>query len=233
MLGAGELWRKRLHLPAYRLGEAATYSRVSPQTILDWEKRNYCKPAALSHREAKAGFSFLQLIELAVVAEMRRIGVSLSDIRAARDFLSKKWEIDFPFAILKFKSDGVDILVDHDWETQKIFKDKLISANRGGQYIWPFAVETRLKEFNYGADGVVDAWKVNGLNSEIEISPRIAFGAPNVHGIATAAIKQRWKEGMSLVDIAEDLEIAEASVVDALKFEGVTVSSDRGRAWTN
>lgn len=228
-----ELWRKRLHLPAYRLGEAAVYSKVSPQTVVDWERQSNSKSSALSRRDPRDGLSFLQLIELAVVAEMRRLGVSLQEIRSARDFLSKRWNVQYPFAVLKFKSDGVDILLDHEWDSKKPLTEKLLTANRSGQYVWPFAVEARLREFNYGSDGLVESWKVNGVNSEIEITPRVAFGAPQVRGVSTAAILQRWKEGMSTLEIAEDLELPEDLVEEALRFEKVEVGSVRGSAWIN
>lgn len=233
MVADQELWRKRLHLPAYRLGEAAVYSKISPQTVVDWERQSNAKTSALSRRDPKQGLSFFQLIELAVVAEMRRLGVPLNDIRRARDFLSRKWNVQYPFAVLKFKSDGVDILLDHEWDSQNQLNEKLLTANRNGQYVWPFAVHSRLKEFNYGSDGLVESWKVNGRDSEIEINPRVAFGAPHVRGVATAAILQRWKEGMSIAEIAEDLEIAAKLVEEALQFEKIDVSSGRGPAWVN
>jgi uncharacterized protein (DUF433 family) len=228
-----ELWRERLHLPAYRLGEAATYSKVSPQTVVDWERQYNSRSAVLSRRASREGLSFLQLIELAVVAEMRRLGVSLKDIRDAREYLSTRWGVEYPFAVLRFKSDGVDILMDRDWGTNNALNDKLLTANRHGQYIWPFAVATRLMEFNYGRDGHVDAWRVNGINSEIEITPKLAFGAPQIRGVATAAIRQRWEEGFSTEDIADDLEIPVELIEEALKFEGQDITVPRGVTWRN
>lgn len=233
VVAAHELWRKRLHLPAYRLGEAALFSKVSPQTVVDWERQSNWKAPALSRRDPRQGLSFLQLIELAVVAEMRRLGVSLPDIRSARDFLSTKWAEQYPFAVLKFKSDGVDILLDHEWDSKKELSEKLLTANRNGQYVWPFAVESRLKEFNYGSDGLVESWKVNGRDSEIEITPKVAFGAPQIRGVATAAILQRWKEGMAVSEISEDLELPEELVEEALKFEKIDIGLSRGPAWVN
>jgi uncharacterized protein (DUF433 family) len=228
-----ELWRKRLHLPAYRLGEAAVYSKISPQTVVDWERQSNVRASVLSRRDRRDGLSFLQLIELAVVAEMRRLGVSIPDIRSARDFLSKRWKIQHPFALLKFKSDGVDILLDHEWDSRNPLTEKLLTANKNGQYVWPFAVEARLKEFNYGSDGLVESWKVNGVNSEIEISPKIAFGAPQIRGVSTAAILQRWKEGMSTIEISEDFDLQKDLVEEALKFERVDANFGREAVWVN
>ncbi|MEM9360298.1 MAG: hypothetical protein AAGB04_29305 [Pseudomonadota bacterium] len=105
MTAPTEFWRDRLTLPAYRVGEAATYVGISPSQIAYWEKSGGSEKA-LSGRLSRAGISYLQLIEVSVVAVMRGAGVKLTKIRDARSYFARELNLDFPFAQAKFKTDG-------------------------------------------------------------------------------------------------------------------------------
>jgi len=187
----------------------------------------------VNFRGRKQGLSYLQLIEIAVVAAMRKQGVRLPEIRAARTFFADRLGLRFPFAQAKFKSDGIDILLDYEHSVRDNIKDKLVTANRGGQLIWTGAISRRLKEFNYGEDGNVVTWKLNGVESDIEISPQIAFGAPNIAGVTTAAIRQRWVGGYNIADISEDFELPHDAVEEAILFEGLFIDHERKSNWVN
>ena len=91
-----EPWRRRLYIPNYQIGEAARYARVSPKTVAEWHKAGTRQ--TLSQREKRAELSYMQLIELAVVAAFRKAGVTLKGIRASRDYVSKEFKSEFPFA---------------------------------------------------------------------------------------------------------------------------------------
>lgn len=209
------------------------YARISPQTIVSWERRRNSALPVLNDRSGNSGLSFLQLIEIAVVAAMRNEGMKLSEIRSAREYICEKTNLKYPFAQLKFKADGVDIFLEYDGGDADTVKEKLLSANRRGQLVWSLALSNRLREFGYGSSGEVESWRVNGIDSPIEISPRVSFGAPSINGVATVAIKRRWADGYSIGDIADDLSLEPMHVEEALKFERLEI--DRGRAshWVN
>ena len=95
-----EPWRRRLYLPNYQIGEAARYADISPQTVAAWHRID---KALLSQKERREALSYLQLIEVAVVATFRRAGVKLPDIRAARDYAQKTLKSEYPFAQYRFK----------------------------------------------------------------------------------------------------------------------------------
>lgn len=226
-----EFWRERLTLPAYRLGEAASYARISPQTVASWEKVYNHKSSVVSRRDKGSGLSFLELIEVAVVADLRRLGVKLDRIRKARGFFAERLVSKYPFAVEKFKTDGVDILLDVQDSLGSTVSDKLLIANENGQLIWSEFLQKRFHEFNYD-HGIVVQWFVRGRNSELMIDPRICFGAPSVRGIMTRAIKNEWVTGQSVADIAEDFAMPAALVEEALHFEGIFVPSEEKR-WLN
>jgi hypothetical protein len=100
-----ELWRKRLNVPAYRIMEAARYARTSNQTIRNWEKIRG-NSSVVTGRDDREALSYLQLIEVGVVAAMRQSGVKLDTIRDARKYLSTEFKSPFPFAQYRFKTDG-------------------------------------------------------------------------------------------------------------------------------
>lgn len=229
-----DFWRDRLELPAYRVGEAASYTHISPTTVAAWTK-TYADRArtVVNARQRRKGLSYLQLIEVAVVAAMRKQGVKLDEIRRARAFFERETGLRYPFAQLKFKTDGVDILLELEGAGRRIIRDKLMAANHNGQFLWADLIATRFEEFNYDQSGGVRSWKVNGNKSAIEIDPKIAFGAPQIAGAPTWAIKDRWAAGEGLADIADDFNVSKKLVAEALAFEGLIVDFERPNVWVN
>lgn len=230
----GEMWRKRIDLPAYQVAEAARYARTTPQTIGNWQRVRVGANGAIGPRDHGVGLSYLQLIEVGVVAAMRKSGVRLPKIRQARDYLSREFGSEYPFAQYRFKTDGKDILMDYDQIAGTSAKDKLLVVSEGGQLAWNRILSNLLKEFDYAdEDEVVRAWRVAGVDSAIMIDPRVAFGAPQINGIATWVLKERWQSGESVKDIADDYCLEAPLVFAALEFEGVDVDPDRPNQWVH
>jgi uncharacterized protein (DUF433 family) len=209
-----ESWRKRLFLPTYQLGEAARYAQISSQTVAAWHK---IEQKMLSQRQTRAKLSYLQLIEIAVVAAFRKANVPLKEIRAARDYIQRQLKSEHPFAEYKFKQYGKSLFTEYEAEG----RNHLLKANQEGQLAWKEIMGPLLKEFVYEHDGVVVRWRVAGATSPIIIDPRISFGTPSIKGTPTWIIKGRWNAGESDSEIAEDFNLQVAAVREALKFEGV------------
>jgi uncharacterized protein (DUF433 family)/DNA-binding transcriptional MerR regulator len=205
-------WETRLYLPAYQIKAAAAYSGISQNTVRNWQS------GAISPRTKGRSLSYLQLQELAIVAVMRKLNVSLSAIRCARNYLASSFGTEFPFADERVKCDGQDVLV----EASDLLKgelDILVVASKGGQYAWPEIIGRRFAEFEYER-GVALKWCVAAGSEPIVIDPRVCFGAPVVSGgIPTWAIRGREKAGENDEDIAEDFRISVAQVRAALAFE--------------
>ena len=62
-------------MPSYQIAEAANYADIAPQTVAAWHKS---EKEILTEKAGKAALSYLQLIELAVVAAFRKIGVAIT-----------------------------------------------------------------------------------------------------------------------------------------------------------
>jgi uncharacterized protein (DUF433 family) len=227
-----ELWRERLTAPAYRILEAARYARTSNQTIRNWENLRRGRPVVTSRPDREA-LSYLQLIEVGVVAAMRKADVKLVGIREAREYLSREFGSPFPFAQYRFKTDGKNLVMDYD-QIVPADKEKLLELNENGQLAWTPILAGLLQEFDYDSDlGTVTRWRVDGADSPIRIDPRIAFGSPHVSGIPTWVLRDRWKSGESVADIADDYELANDLVTAALRFERIEADPDRPHKWAH
>lgn len=225
-----DLWRKRLTAPSYRIMEAARYARTSNQTIRNWEKL-HGRSVIAGDREAREALSYLQLIEVGVVAAMRKTGLSLKKISDGRAYLRKEFGTKFPFAHYRFKTDGKSLFMDYD-QIVPSDKEKLLDVNENGQLAWKPILSGLLQEFEYDSEvGTVLRWRVAGVDSPIQLDPRVAFGAPHVNGIATWVLRDRWESGESVADISEDYELPQDLVTAALRFEHIEVDPDRPHKW--
>lgn len=228
---AAEPWRRRLYLPNYQIGEAARYAKISPQTVAAWHKEGARAKVTLSAKEQGAALSYMQLIEVAVVAAFRKAKIQLPRIRAAREYIRKTLKEEYPFCVYKFKTDGKGLWVDYEQIEGEQGKGKHLRADQGGQLAWDEIIGPVLKEFEY-EDNIAVRWHVAGQKSPIIIDPRISFGAPIVKGTPTWVIKGRWAAGESIADIADDFGLRKTEVKDALAFEGIDLGI-RKRKWVH
>lgn len=222
-----EFWKSRLFVPNYRVREAARYADIAPQTVSSW----HSKPGAnqrstLSTKDKGAALSYLQLIEVGVVASFRKAGVTLRKIRSAREYLSKELEVEHPFAQYRFKTDGKELWMDYA-QLHAPSDKTLLVASMGGQLAWTDIIG-RLQEFEYDENTELALkWRVAGVDSSIVIDPRIQFGAPAIEGVATWVFKGRWQAGEPIDEIADDFGVPNSAVLEALEFEGIKVEGGR------
>jgi uncharacterized protein (DUF433 family) len=222
-------WAKRLELPSYQIGEAARYAGLSPQTVAKWHSSEIAD-GVLSSRKARSALSYMQLIEVAVVAAFRKAGITLKKIHEARQYFGQQFESKYPFAEYRFKSDGKSLLLDYAQIDAMRGKDKLLES--GGQFAWNAIFEGRLAEFDYDKiSGIALRWHVGGRDSHVVIDPRISFGAPAVNGTPTWILRDRWKSGENTRLIADDFGLKENLILDALNFEGIDLGNPR--KWAN
>lgn len=222
-----EFWKSRLFVPNYRVREAARYADISSQTISSWHgKLGGNRKPTLSSKEAGAALSYMQLIEVAVVASFRKAGVTLKKIKSAREYLGKQLEVEHPFAQYSFKTDGKELWMDYA-QLHAPSDKTLLAASMGGQLAWTDIIG-RLQEFEYDEnDGLAIKWHVAGADQSILIDPRIQFGAPAIDGVATWVFKGRWEAGEPIDEIADDFGVPNSAVIQALVFEGIQLDTGR------
>lgn len=214
-------WRRRLFLPAYTIAEAARYTKAHPSTISSWFNRKSSLGPALVGRDKGKPLSYLQLVEVAFVVTARQgLGISLKEIRNTRNYFRQRFNVEFPFATLRFQTEGVHILLDLQEVDPSEERGRFILGGQAGQLAWAPMMGERFREFDYDNDLAI-VWHVAGRDSPVRIDPRINFGAPTVRGIATWAIRGRYEAGEDIEDITDDFGLEPHEVVAALNFEGV------------
>jgi uncharacterized protein (DUF433 family) len=222
-----DFWRSRLFIPNYRIRDAARYTHLSSQTVGNWHaKPGSNKKATLSTKANGEALSYLQLIEVAVVASFRKTGLSLKKIRSAREYLAHKLQAEHPFAEYRFKTDGKELWMDYAQIEANDGDKTLLVASQKGQLAWTDIIG-KLQEFEYEDDGLAIKWHVAGVDQDIVIDPRIHFGAPAIDGVPTWVFKGRWEAGEPLDEIADDFGVPNSAVSEALIFEGI--NPDIGR----
>ena len=211
----GERWKRRLYLPAYRVAEAARYTGVHPNTVSAWHFR---RGSVLPDRTKRRPLSYLELVEVAFVAFFRRLNISMQRVRDARDYIAKNIEAEYPFASVQFKTEGLHILMEYHQFDPSAKLDWAVVADEYGQLGWTDLMGHRFAEFDYEYE-IAIRWHLAGRGSSVVIDPRIAFGAPAVSGLPTWVIRGRHEAGEAPEEIADDFDIEEAAVREALNFE--------------
>ncbi|AMR27220.1 hypothetical protein A0257_08985 [Hymenobacter psoromatis] len=113
-------------LPLYTVQQTAHLTGLPLQTTARWAAAG---TGLLVRQPGKAGLSFLNLVELHVLAAIRRLHrIPLSKVRQAVQFVRRNAGTDYPLAEQQVETDGVDLFIRE--------LDVLSNASRHGR--WPF-----------------------------------------------------------------------------------------------
>ena len=229
---AAEKWVRRLYVPAYTIGLAAKLAETHPRTVSGWYFGRPIPSGArtkrvLPGRVRRAPLSYLELVEVAFVATLRHMDIKLEQIRIAHDFLRTRFAVEYPFAQLKLKTDGAEVLKDLEVE-QGDWVELMIVASRHGELLFREMIQDRIREFVYDEHwGWAITWYPRGVSGPVLVDPRVAFGAPVLreYGLPTWVVKGRYQAGESEAEIQEDFGISLIAVRQALDFEGVPLAA--------
>ncbi|MEJ7658446.1 MAG: DUF433 domain-containing protein [Hymenobacter sp.] len=174
----------------------------------------------------RGGLSFLNLVELHVLAAIRRLHrVPLGKVRQAVQFVRKKVGTDYPLAEQQFETDGVDLFIRE--------LDVLINASQHGQVAIRELVAAYLQRIERDAAGfprrlyplyradAETAAEVSQFPMLLSVDPTISFGRPVLatSGIAVDIVVSRYRAGDSIRDLVADYNLTEAAIEEALRYE--------------
>ncbi len=223
--------------PAYTLAEASAYARVRVPTAREWVLGRRARASINRHgaaaviKPAATGpclLSFSNLVELFVLADLRRDhGVSLQRVRAALRYVKETLGVDRPLIHAKFKTDGVDLFVEHIVEHEQEQGAALVNASAHGQLGLREALEARLERVEWDAHKIAKRLfpfvrpEATGQPRTIMIDPRMGFGRPVIvdTGIRTNIIAERFRAGESPAELARDYNVDPSAIEDALRCE--------------
>ena len=107
---------------------------------------NFLVPLILLPDDARAGLSFVNLVEAHVLDAIRRHHqVPLSKIRDAIHYLQKHFSSKHPLAEQRFQTDGIDLFIDKF--------GKLINVTQSGQIALRELLKAHLHRIEHNANG--------------------------------------------------------------------------------
>ena len=212
-------WRSA---PIYSVAEVAGLTGVHALTVRRWL---YGAPAP-SGAAGPLLVSFLSLVEILVTKAFRRRGVRLERVRQARDFAAARWDIAYPFASLRLRTLGGQILA--EFEEESPARESLLTlqrpAERGSeQWTLPALVVETVETIEFAQDELARRWFPFGTATPIVLDPQFAAGRPTVAGtgVTVNSIYKRFHAGrLSIPLIADDLGLEASIIEDAVRLGG-------------
>lgn len=217
-------------IPAYSFREVALSIGVPTSTVRAWclgqsNFRSLLKlPVEWSEYHA---LSFFNLIEMQVIAELRREHkVSMARVRAALRYLSDNVPVAHPLV-------EQELSVTPNQRVYIIHDGRYIDISSGGQWPLDAVVKNLLQRVTRGRKGILSFFPRVAVPRRVRleadeyapivVDPEVCFGRPVIAGtgIPTDVIADRRRGGDSVKKIAEDYDLSEEKVKAALSFERV------------
>jgi uncharacterized protein (DUF433 family) len=180
------------------------------------------RPAIVTPSFAQA-FSFIDLVSLAIVREIRDRSVSEVDLRNGVVWLAEQTGHDKPFAhqdvVARLATSGTSLLAS--------FPGGWYDIGKGGQGAFEEVIRLYFKTVSYDDLGVARLWRPTRL---VVLDPRIQAGAPGIEGTrvpTTSVVAMLLSDSPDVV--ADDLDLTEEQVLAAAAFEAA-LAEGRGLA---
>jgi uncharacterized protein (DUF433 family) len=216
--------RRELFLPLYTYSESDFLANVSRGTSSRWLS-GYAyrredgilvkQPPVTPGVDTEAGVSFVDLIEIAAIGKLKKIGWSLPAIRGIVQNCQQLLHVERPFAALKFKIGGREIFVPSNGVLLEVGRKKGMTA-------WNEVLAPFLEELDYSQElELVRRWWPLGRVHPVVVDPEYGHGLPVIlnSGVRTEIVFERFLAGALAKEIANDFNVSEVDVERALQFE--------------
>lgn len=219
-----------LDVPAYTVADAARYLQIPTTTLRSWVKgRSYpLKPERSGFFEAiiqlpdgeEKLLSFTNLVEAHVLDAIKREHrVQLQKIRDAVRYMQNRMNVGHPLAFQTMVVGGADLFVQRYSE--------LINVSRDGQLAMGAILDAYLRRVDWDETGLAIRLYPFTRKRELDeprvvvIDPEVSFGKPVLvgTGIPTSTVAERYKAGESVDDLAEDYDLEQAKIEEAIRCE--------------
>jgi uncharacterized protein (DUF433 family) len=213
---------------AYTLAEAARYLRLPAATLRSWvlgreyptaEGGGEFPPLIRPASKRPPLLSFPNLIEAHVLRSLRtEHGVPVKALRDALAYAQKTLGIDRLLLRPELRATAGKVFLDRYGE--------LIDLSASGQLAMRQLFNEHLKRIEWDkSNSPVRLYPflsvVSSGERPIVINPHIAFGRPVVErrGVSTSAIVERIDAGESVEDVANDYDLGQAEIEQAILYE--------------
>lgn len=201
--------------PVYIVADVARYTQLRAGTARNWIQ---WIPGRVSIGEISLGLSFLDLVSLLVMRQLRHLGISPQRIKLAEAYLTGRLG-PYPLARNVVWTDGGHILFNPQSPLAlEVPKEALESADLWGQRAFVQIIHQYLHRITYSEEGLAISWSPV---DRVELSPSRQFGQPCVEGtrVRTHSIYLFHKAGEPVDAIAVSLAISPKDVEAALRWE--------------
>jgi uncharacterized protein (DUF433 family) len=201
------------------MAEVAGYLGLPVSTVRAWAKGmgKTFHPVLKLPDPNSSLLSFVNLVEVHVLAALREQGHRLPDIRRAIQFVERTVLKKHPLATEAFLTDGVRIFVEH--------LGGLVDT-KDGQFVLQKVVEGYLTRLDYGPDGLATRlypFTRRGVDSPraVVLNPLVSFGRPVLAntGVPTEEIADRFHAGEALDELALDFGVTREAIEEAIRCE--------------
>jgi uncharacterized protein (DUF433 family) len=212
---------------AYTVRQAAQLAGVPPATVRRWlegydETEHQTVPVFDKGRadDDTPVVSFLQLIEIVVVARFRRDGrpIQLDRLRRAHGFVREQLQLPYPFASLSLREFGGVVL--HEFDVTHP-DGPTLAVDVGGRWAIPGLVTQALDQMDFSeADRLAERWFPAGRSAPIVLDPRVGGGRLTVlgSGVTVDTIHRRFLAGESIEYLADDYDLDETTIQEAIRY---------------
>jgi uncharacterized protein (DUF433 family) len=216
LLKPTETWRIN---PSYSISQAARIAGTHPINIRRWlygvEYPGGKMKPVFGKREGAPVLSFIELAEIIVVVRFRQKPVKLEELRRAYSYARDQLGIEYPFAHVKLKTEGRNVLAVYQEDHPEAC---LLALNTSGQFTLPQQVINALELFDY-EEGFAARWYPAGKNVPITVDPRYSAGRPSIpeRRLPISLLYKRWKAGENISYLASDYALRKDVVEEALR----------------
>lgn len=215
----------------YSFARAAEIVGVSPQSLRQWTLGRRSRRESVSARplvrldipelEGERVLSFLNLVEVKLLSEFRRLDLPLQYIRQVVDVLEQSYDMTHPLACRRLQTDGRSIFAEIDESGQ--FACIEIAGRKPNHVVFEDVIRPLFKEIDFaGSLGLARRWYPLGRGGGIVVDPAVAFGEPvlQTSGIPTRALARQVSVAGDSVDaVALWYEVPKDAVQTALTYE--------------
>lgn len=212
----------------YGLAQAARYLGLSATTLRQWVMgrpypvkagAEFSSPLIKLPDPGRPALSFTNLVEAYVLASLRRKHrIRMRKIRLALSYLEEELGSEHPLATERLESAGGSLFI------RKY--GQLIDLPESGQTAIEEVWRPYLQRIEHDASGLAERfYPVRRLADAsaprvVVIDPEISFGRPTIagRGVSVAILVDRFSAGESMADLAEDYELTQQQVEEAIRY---------------
>ena len=206
-----------LHQPCYSIPRVARLVHLHPARVRRWLGTSSSSPTIVRAGQAEQNkASFLDLVELYMVAELVRQGFRLPRLRALLQEAARHEKLDHPLARRRFLIDGDHLFLDQN--------DAVLELGTGGQLALERIIRERAEKVEFDPNGLACLWWPMGRDADVVVDPTTLWGEPRIAGtrLSTHMIASAVRaEGNNFERVAAQYELPVERIRRAVEYEGL------------